>query len=82
MSPITAGEEGQAWLLKTFHVIDILPYLESSIGLTIVGPGKNFKMKALGRLENAVLKLVFSNMVFRKRSILLIFKAEFTERVL
>ena len=39
-------------------------------------------MKALRWLENAIFGLVFAYTVFCKRTILLIFEAEFTERVL
>ena len=44
----------------------------------MVGPGKIFKIEILRQLENAIMHLVFAN----NRTILLIFKAEFTETVL
>ena len=41
------GAGGQAWVSMTCNVVDILPYLVSTIGLTVVGQEKNVEMKAL-----------------------------------
>ena len=43
---------------------------------------KIFKIKGLRWLENAILKLDFVNTIFHRRAILLIFQAEFIERLL
>ena len=56
------GAREQAWLTKTFNMLDILSYPVSMIGPTMVGLGeKVFKIKVLRRLENVVLNLVFAN---------------------
>ena len=52
--------------------------LVSTIGPTMVGPGeKNFSMKVLKKLGNAILRFAFVNTVFYKRAVLITFYAEF-----
>ena len=56
---------GQAWLSKIFNELDILSYPAPIIGSTMVGSvQKIFNIMALRRLENAIVKLVFTNIVF------------------
>ena len=38
LSPITMRAGGQAWLFKTFNLLDTLQYPVSTIGPTMVGP--------------------------------------------
>ena len=66
---------------KDLQCIRNSPYSVSTI-LTLHGWGrrKKFEIKALRWLENAVLGLVFANMVFHKSTILTIFEAEVTEK--
>ena len=67
----------------TFNVLNILSNIVSAKGSTMVGLAeKNFEIKAVRWLENAILKLDVANTVFHKRAILLIFEAEFTESIL
>ena len=63
-------------------MLDILSYPESAIKPAMVGWGENFRIEVLRLPENAILKLVFANKVFRKRAILQIFSTEYTESVL
>ena len=58
--------------IESFQCARHSPVCRSTIGPTMVGPGKNFKMKVLRRLENTILRLAFVNAVLHKRAILLI----------
>ena len=44
-------------------MLDILSYPEPTMDAPWLGPGKNFKIKVLRRLDSAILKLVFANTV-------------------
>ena len=55
---------------KAFNVLHILWYPISIIGPTMAGPGTVLKREFVGRLENATLKMVFTN----NKAVLLIFK--------
>ena len=63
-------------------VLHILSYPESTVGPTMVGSYEQFSKKALRWLENAIFRLVFANIVFHKRGILLVFEAQVTGSVL
>ena len=77
------GAGGQAWVEKTYSVLDTFLYSVSTI-LTPHGWGrrKKFEIKALRWLENTILGLVFTNTVFYKSTILLIVEAEVTEKTI
>ena len=66
------GAEGQAWLSKTVIVLDVLSYLESVIGPTMIVHEKTLKTKVLRWLENAILIMVFANTILHNRANLLV----------
>ena len=71
----------QAWVAKTCSVLETFPCSASTIS-TPHGWGrrKQFEVKALRWLENAILGLIFVNTVFYKSTVLLIFEVEVTEK--
>ena len=64
------GTVGQAWLSKTFNVLDTLSYRVPIIGLAMVGPEEESFQNKYSRVPE---QRYFLDTVFHKRAILLIF---------
>ena len=58
-------------VFDTFNVLNILSYPVSIMGPTMVGPGEKFsKIKVPKWLKNAIMRLIFANIISHKRAVL------------
>ena len=72
----------QAWLPKTFIVLDIPKYAVSLQGPPWLVMKTNFQNEVSQMAAKRYFQLGFANRILQKRDVLLIFEAEFTEEVL